>query len=217
MQDAKDLAFLMHPNHRTDATEGSRTAHGQAAGCIKKAPAEAGASRACGQEGEREEKPADASGADGEARAGLREHGGGERGWEPDWDGWLAEKAARRAAAQGGGHGSALCLCGLGGDQLGQFGVAVHVVERDGQTPTRAEVDDLACHVWREGLASLVVTYVSLGATDAIGHRLLGNAEAFSDGLEVVHAANSSAARKRCQYRRYFVVTTAALIICYVR
>jgi hypothetical protein len=62
-----------------------------------------------------EEKPADASGVDGEARAGLREHGGGERGWEPDWDGWLAEKAARREAAQGGGgHGSALCLGGLG-------------------------------------------------------------------------------------------------------
>ena len=76
-----------------------------------------------------EEKPADASGADGEARAGLREHGGGERGWEPDWDGWLAEKAARRAAAQGGGHGSALCLSGLGGcalpDQLGPDEVPV--------------------------------------------------------------------------------------------
>lgn len=98
MQDAKKLAFLMHPNHRTDATEGSRTAHGQAAGCIKKAPAGAGASRTRGEEGTKEEKPADARGADGETRAGLEERGGGD--WLPDWDGWLAEKAARRAALQ---------------------------------------------------------------------------------------------------------------------
>ena len=59
MQDAKDLAFLMHPNHRTDATEGSRTARGQAAGCIKKAPAEAGASRGDGGEGIKEEHGSD--------------------------------------------------------------------------------------------------------------------------------------------------------------
>lgn len=46
-----------------------------------------------------EEKPADAQGADGEARAGLMaEHGGGNGEWEPDWDGWLAEKAARRVS-----------------------------------------------------------------------------------------------------------------------
>jgi hypothetical protein len=45
MQDAKHFAFLMHPTHVTSATEGSRKAHGHAGGCIKKAPAEAGASR----------------------------------------------------------------------------------------------------------------------------------------------------------------------------
>ena len=67
-----------------------------------------------------EEKPADAQSADGKARAGLMaKHRRGDAEWVPDWDGWLAEKAARRAAAQGGGnHGSALCLGGLGGGFL---------------------------------------------------------------------------------------------------
>ena len=78
-----------------------------------------------------EEKPADARSADGKARAGLDEHGGGNGEWVPDWDGWLAGMAARRAAAQGGGgHGSALCLCGLGGWLLhaGAHQVPVHLV-----------------------------------------------------------------------------------------
>jgi hypothetical protein len=79
-----------------------------------------------------EEKPADASGADGEARAGLREHGGGERGWEPDWDGWLAEKAARRAA-QSGGHGSALSLGGLGGGGSSERWLVCHQCAFGGQ------------------------------------------------------------------------------------
>lgn len=45
MQSTKQLAFLMHPTRTTIATEGSRLARSHAGGCIKKAPAEAGASR----------------------------------------------------------------------------------------------------------------------------------------------------------------------------
>lgn len=51
MQDTKHLAFLMPPAHATDATEGSRTAHGRVGGGIKKAPAGAGASRCSGRDG----------------------------------------------------------------------------------------------------------------------------------------------------------------------
>lgn len=50
MQDAKNFAFLMHPTHTTNATEGSRLALGHEGGCIKKAPAETGASRRNGEE-----------------------------------------------------------------------------------------------------------------------------------------------------------------------
>lgn len=45
MQDAKNFAFLMHPTRTTNTTEGSRLALGHEGGCIKKAPAGAGASR----------------------------------------------------------------------------------------------------------------------------------------------------------------------------
>lgn len=50
MQDTKNFAFLMHPTHTTNATEGSRLALGHEGGCIKKAPAETGASRRNGEE-----------------------------------------------------------------------------------------------------------------------------------------------------------------------
>lgn len=50
MQDTKHIAFLMHPTHTTNATEGSRLALGHEGGCIKKAPAETGASRRNGEE-----------------------------------------------------------------------------------------------------------------------------------------------------------------------
>lgn len=135
--------------------------------------------------------------------------------WGADWDAWLAEKAARREQwlNEGPGHGSALGGGGLSGNDGRQLGGAIHMIEGDVQALGRAEVNNLACHVGRQGLTALVVADVSLSATDAIGHRLLCDAETFSDGLEVVHAANSSAARMHCQYRRYFAAVTVALII----
>lgn len=48
MQDTNDSAFLMPPFRKTDAPEGSRTAFGRAGGGIKKASAEAEASRSSG-------------------------------------------------------------------------------------------------------------------------------------------------------------------------
>jgi len=43
------------------------------------------------------EKPVDARGADGRTRAGLRSHEEGELAEGADWDGWLEQKALRRA------------------------------------------------------------------------------------------------------------------------
>jgi hypothetical protein len=52
MQDTKHFAFLMQPTRISSDPEGSRKALGHTGGCIKKAPAEAGASRGCDTAGE---------------------------------------------------------------------------------------------------------------------------------------------------------------------
>jgi hypothetical protein len=62
------------------------------------------------------------------------------------------------------------------------------VIERQSQSVLSGEIDELFGHVWRQGLASLVVAYVALGAAEAVSHRLLRYAEVFANGLEVVHA-----------------------------
>lgn len=62
------------------------------------------------------------------------------------------------------------------------------MVERKRHAESGRKVDQLASHIGRQCLPAFIVTNVSLRAADAFGHRLLGNSEQLSDGLEVVHA-----------------------------
>ena len=72
-------------------------AHGQADGCIKKAPAEAGASRASGRE--EKKNPAEPK-PDGKGHGECRYTAAGETVDVAalNWDAWLAQKALQRAA-----------------------------------------------------------------------------------------------------------------------
>lgn len=93
-------------------------------------------------------------------------------------------------------HG--LCLQLLLGN-LRQRRIAVHMVKRDGQTVFLGELDQQARTVWRKLLSALVVADISLRAIDPIGKGLLGHAEAFTDGFEVVHGPYSSITTMRRQ------------------
>ena len=86
------------------------------------------------------------------------------------------------------GHLRAPLDCGAVWGEVGQGQFAVNMVERQRQGMPCSKVNQLACHVWRKRLATFVVTHVSLRAAEAFRHGLLGDTEALSDGLEVVHA-----------------------------
>lgn len=85
-----------------------------------------------------------------------------------------------------GGHG--LGRCGGLGLAGGQLGGAVHVIERQTQSVLSGKIDQLLCHVRRQGLTTFVVTNIPLGAAEAVSHCLLRDAEVVAYGLEVVHA-----------------------------
>lgn len=111
---------------------------------------------------------------------------------------------ARAGGAVIRGHGSGARFL-RGGDD-GQRRAAVDVVERQFKSMQSSEIDDLACHFRRQRLPAFVVADVSLGAAYTVGHRFLSDTEAISDGLEMMHAPDSSAASSLCQYRRYFAI-----------
>jgi len=68
-----------------------------------------------------------------------------------------------------------------------QRGTAIDVVVADDQSSLRSERNDLRSHFRGQGLASFVVPNVSLGTADSSAQRLLRDAEALADGLQVMH------------------------------
>lgn len=61
------------------------------------------------------------------------------------------------------------------------------MIERELQAVTGSERNQPAGDFWRHGLPFFVVPDVPLGASKAIGQRLLGQSQALPDRFEVVH------------------------------
>lgn len=78
----------------------------------------------------------------------------------------------------------------------------VDVVVTNAQASRRCECDEPRGHFGQQGLSPFVVADISLGTADTFGEYLLCNAQTFTDGFEVVHAAHSSSASSFGQYRR---------------
>lgn len=78
-------------------------------------------------------------------------------------------------------------LLGLGRSR--QRSESVDLVEGQFKALPLRHANETLGHLGRNGLPSLVVADVSLGASELDGKGLLGHAEEFSDGLDEVHAA----------------------------
>lgn len=70
------------------------------------------------------------------------------------------------------------------GQRLG----AVNLAHGQCQPELLGKVDDINGTVRRHGLSGLVVTDISLGATNTLGELRLRQAEKFADGFDFIHA-----------------------------
>lgn len=82
-------------------------------------------------------------------------------------------------------------------DQLGQWRVAIDVIERQGKPQASGKVDKPSGPRSRHHLPALVMADVPLGAADGSSKRLLGKSKALANGLDVLHHIIMSPTNKK--------------------
>lgn len=80
----------------------------------------------------------------------------------------------------------------MGRHTICRFGI--HVIKTDDHVPAMRQVNELSGNRRWNRLATLVVTHISLRATQRLGHGVLRHPEPFTNAFEVVHTSIISGA-----------------------